>query len=81
MEALILQMILTYGPEVVTGVTNLVNKLESGGQLTITDVQAEFAPLKPYSAYGIVKAFTPSQTIINPVPTNASIGTFQTTAL
>lgn len=53
MELSIIQLVLTYGPEAVTLIENLVTQFESSGQLTIADVQAEFAPLKPYSAYGI----------------------------
>jgi hypothetical protein len=58
MEATILQLIITYGPEAVTAIESLVSKLESNKTLTIADVQAEFADLKPYSAYNIV--VTPS---------------------
>jgi hypothetical protein len=53
MEAMILQLVVQYGPEAVTVISNLVSKLEAGGTLTVADVQAEFAPLKPYSAYKI----------------------------
>ena len=56
MELSIIQLILTYGPDAVTLVENLVKQFESSGQLTIADVQAEFAPLKPYAVYGIPNA-------------------------
>lgn len=53
MELTIIQLIIQYGPEAVTAIENLVKQLESSGTLTVADVQAEFAPLKPYSAYNI----------------------------
>lgn len=49
----ILQLVVTYGPEAVTLIENLVKNWETTGQLTLADVEAEFAPLKPYAAYGI----------------------------
>lgn len=52
-------LLVQYGPALETGISNLVKEIESGKTLTLADVQAEFAPLKPYSAYGIAKAFTP----------------------
>jgi hypothetical protein len=51
--AIILQLILQYGPSAVTAISDLVAKLEAGGALTVADVEAEFAGLKPYSAYSI----------------------------
>ena len=53
MDTTIIQLIIQYGPEAVTAIENLVKQLESSGTLTIADVQSEFAPLKPYSAYNI----------------------------
>ena len=58
--AAILQLVVTYGPEAVTAVENLVNLLEEKGTLTVADVEAEFAPLKPYSAYNIAVVKTPA---------------------
>lgn len=40
---------LTYGPQIVTDIKNLLNKKDA----TIDDVEAVFANLKPYSAFGI----------------------------
>jgi hypothetical protein len=60
--AAILQLILAYGPDAVTLVQGLVTKLESGATLTLADVEAEFALLKPYAAYGIKQAGGPGTT-------------------
>lgn len=38
-----------YGPQIVTDIKNLFNKKDA----TIDDVEAVFANLKPYSAFGI----------------------------
>jgi hypothetical protein len=58
----VLQLIEQYGPEAVTGIQSLVATLESGGTLTIADVESAFAPLKPYAGYNIrlVKATPPA---------------------
>jgi hypothetical protein len=57
--AAILQLVLTYGPSVVSLIQTLVAKIEAGGTLTVADVEAEFATLKPYAAYGVALATTP----------------------
>jgi hypothetical protein len=60
--AAILQLILTYGPGAVTLVQNLVTKLEAGDTVTLADVEAQFAGMQPYAAYGIRQAGTPQPT-------------------
>jgi len=54
----VLQLLMTYGPEAVTGIETLVGQLENGKPLALADVEAAFAPLKPYSAYQIQNANT-----------------------
>lgn len=49
----IIGLVVTYGPQAVTLVENLVNRLENGQTLSVADVQAEFAVLKPYDGYHI----------------------------
>lgn len=51
--ASIIELVVTYGPDAVALIQNLVTQFEKTGQLTTADVEAEFAPLKPYAAYGI----------------------------
>jgi len=47
--ALLIQAGLTYGPQFITDIKNLLNKTN----VTIDDIEAVFANVKPYSAYGI----------------------------
>jgi len=54
--AIILQLLMQYGPTLETGISNLVKKLEAGSTVTLADVEAEFADLEPYTAYGVKKA-------------------------
>lgn len=56
METTIIALVVQYGPEAIIVIKNLVDELESKGTLTVADVQAEFADLKPWSAYKIVTA-------------------------
>ncbi len=42
-----------YGPEVVLALTGMIKKIREGKPVTIEDVEAAFANLKPYGAYGI----------------------------
>lgn len=60
--ALILQLVLTYGPEAVSLIQSLVTKLEAGKTLTLADVELELAGLQPYGAYGVrqVTGVTPT---------------------
>lgn len=46
---LLVQAGLTYGPQFVAQITTILNNPNA----TVADVQAAFAGLKPYSAYGI----------------------------
>jgi hypothetical protein len=57
--SLILQLILTYGPQLETTISDLIAKLESGATLSVADVETEFAGLKPYSAYNVRLATLP----------------------
>lgn len=54
--AAILQLVVQYGPQAVTAITNLVQILETKGQLTLAEVEAEFAALEPYSDFNITAA-------------------------
>lgn len=45
----IVQLAAKYGPELIHGIIALFEK----ETVTVADVKAAFAPLKPYSAYGI----------------------------
>ena len=47
--ALAIQLVLQYGPEILTEVEKLFTK----ATVTASEVQAIFAGLKPYSAFGI----------------------------
>ena len=47
--ALLIQAGLTYGPQFITDIKNLMNKTN----VTIEDIETVFANVKPYSAYGI----------------------------
>lgn len=70
MSAALLQALIVagiqYGPQIVTDIKNLLNKKDA----TISDVEAVFANLKPYSAFNIpdvapMAPVTPTISVIN----------------
>lgn len=60
--AAILQLVMTYGPNIVEFIDDIVKKLEAGQEVTVADVEAEFVGLKPYSAYSIKLAGSSTST-------------------
>lgn len=54
--AVILNLILTYGPGAVTLIQALIVKIEAGQTVSLADVEAELSGLKPYDQYAIRKA-------------------------
>jgi hypothetical protein len=75
--ALILQLILQYGPALESTIGNLIAKLESGATLSVADVEAQFAGLTPYSGYNIRLASIPP--IVAPAATSAPVAPPATT--
>lgn len=75
--SVILQLILTYGPQLETTISGLIAKLESGATLSVADVELEFAGLKPYSAYNVRLASVPP--IVAPAATSAPVASPVTT--
>lgn len=75
--ALILQLILQYGPALESTIGNLIAKLESGATLSVADVELEFSGLKPYSAYNVRLANVPPT--VAPAATSAPVAPPATT--
>ena len=51
----VLQLVAQYGPEILTSIKSLMSKSDA----TIEDVEAIFAGLKPYEAFGIPATVPP----------------------
>ena len=51
-------MAVKYGPDVVLAIIDQIKKLDGKTIVTVADIEAVFAPLKPYASYNIDESKT-----------------------
>jgi hypothetical protein len=59
MIQLLLGVLIQYGPGAVSGIVALYKKATSGTPVTVDEVEALFAQIKPYEAYNIPTIIPP----------------------